>query len=288
LDQEKAWPALLQAGLGKTVNGRRVWVGNLDKAGFNTRDHLALMRLVIEQYDVDAIVMLIGGNDMVHRLMQGERYDPHFVEDEARYRNWVSSRFWMVPLTMQSAEGLFFKRTALWRLAKQLKYLYLYKGMVQDDTGAWLVKLRKLRQLASLIDELPPIDSGLNEYRRNVEAIIQEARRHSIRVVLLTQPTLWKTTMPDQESDLLWMGGRPDGSFYTSSALARAMNSYNQQLLDTCAKLEAESIDLAASVPRTLDIFYDDMHFTETGAQRVAADLVAYFRMRAPFSASSH
>jgi hypothetical protein len=76
LDQAKTWAALLQAGLGSTIDNRQVWVGNLGKAGLNTRDHLTLMQLAIDQYDVDAIVMLVGGNDMVHRLLEGDRYDP--------------------------------------------------------------------------------------------------------------------------------------------------------------------------------------------------------------------
>jgi hypothetical protein len=79
-------------------------------------------------------------------------------------------------------------------------------------------------------------------------------------------------------------GWRPDGRFYTTDALARAMSSYNSRLSGICARLNVECIDLASRIPRSLESFYDDMHFTEIGARRVADELIAHFRMRAPFS----
>jgi hypothetical protein len=90
--------------------------------------------------------------------------------------------------------------------------------------------------------------------------------------------------MLDYEANLLWMGWRPDGRFYTTAALTRAMDSYNKRLLATCNRLRLECVDLAAGVPRTVEFFYDDMHFTEAGAQRVADELGTYLRARSPFA----
>ena len=286
LDKSKTWPALLQSGLEKTSDGRKVWVGNLGKAGFNTRDHLALLRLAIDQYDVDVIVLLIGGNDMIHRLMQGASYDPHFIQDEVRYREWVSRRFAIVPSTMDSRKQTFFKRTALWRLVKELRQSYkaLRAPIVQDKTGDWLIRFRTTRQQGSLTDTLPNLDSGLAEYDRNVTAIVHEARRRNLRVVLMTQPTIWKSTMPEHERNLLWMGWQSDGHFYTTDALMRAMESYNQRTMEICLKLNVECFDLANRVPRTTEMFYDDMHFNEGGAKQVGAELSSFLRPHPPFA----
>jgi len=281
LDQDKSWPALLQQGLGATPDGRTIWVGNLGKAGFNTRDHLALMRLAIDQYDVDAIVMLIGGNDLVHRLIEGDSYDPRFTEKEVEYRAWLVSRFASVPPSMDDVQQSILRRTALWQLARRLNRLYKsWKApIVQDEAGDWLVRMRKARQTARLIKELPDLNSGLDEYERNVTAIIQEAQRRSIRIVLVTQPTFWKANAPEAEHNLLWMGWRPDGSFYTTEALAKAIDAYNQRLLATAEKLNVECVDLAARLPRSLDVFYDDMHFNEHGSQLVSERLADHFRV---------
>lgn len=282
LDQEKSWPALVQTGLNETADGRKVWVGNLGKAGHNSRDHLALMRLAIHQYDVDAVVILLGGNDMVHRLLQGDEYDPNFVDDETRYKEWIKTRFAAVPVSIESEGKSFLRRAALWQLVRRIRRSYndRYAPIVQDNTGDWLVELRENRQQATQTNELPLLESGLDEFERNVTAIVQEARRNSLRVVLVTQPTIWRSTMTETENRLLWMGWRPDGNFYTTAALEKSMASYNNRLTATCAKLGVECIDLAARMPRTLDVFYDDMHFTERGAQTVADAVVAHFRTR--------
>ena len=207
LDQDRTWSALLQSSLGSTGDNRNVWVGNLGKAGLNSRDHLGLMRLAIDQYDIDLIVMLIGGNDMIHRLLQDSSYDPFFIMDEGRYLAWLSDRFAIVP---SSREGSLFKGAALRRIASRSKLIA--KSIIEDE-GGWLMKVRALRQQASVVDELPPLGSGVSEFERNVQLIVEEAHRRALRIVLLTQPTMWKPDTLDYERNLLWMGWRPDVVF---------------------------------------------------------------------------
>ena len=59
---------------------------------------------------------------------------------------------------------------------------------------------------------------------------------------------------------------------------------YNSRLLDTCATLKAECIDLANRIPKSLGFFYDNMHLNDAGSGRVADELVAYFRAHPPFA----
>jgi lysophospholipase L1-like esterase len=294
VDQPKTWPALLQTLFDKTVDGRVVWVGNLGRAGFNTRDHLGLMRYAIGQWDVDALVMLIGGNDMIHRLMQDESYDPHFTDKDREYRSWLNRRFALVPLAAQIDEERWpFKRTALWMLARQLRARFTRTSedapnrIVRDQEGLWLHKVRKRRADANQVGTLPPLGSGLDEYERHVREIASLAHARSLRLVVVTQPFLWRAAMPESEQALLWWGWRPDGRFYTTAALASAMDAYNQRLLDVCVSAKIECIDLAGRIPRSPLYFFDDLHFTEAGSARVAAELVDELRRRPPFAVPS-
>jgi hypothetical protein len=167
-------------------------------------------------------------------------YDPYFIEDSLRYRNWLRTRIAISPRALYDGDDWFFKRTALWRLGQ--RSLYMSKMILQDRTGSWIEKLRKVRQAGSRVDDLLPLDSGLDEYERNVKMIVQEARRRSLRIVLMTQPTLWRATMRPQEQNLLWMGWRSKGTFYSTGALSAAMESYNERLLSTCSKVRVECI----------------------------------------------
>jgi lysophospholipase L1-like esterase len=298
LDQSKTWPALLERALGTTPAGRKVWVGNLGRAGFNSRDHLGLMRLAIDQFDADLVIVLAGANDTVQRLIQGETYNPHFVDDELRYYEWLIPRFALAPLTAHPSSPLY-ERAAVFQLAKWLKSLYVNRKQIQmDNEGQWLAEARSYRRSARFIDNLPPLASGLDEYERNVTGMIREARRRSLRLVFLTQPTFWKEVMPEDEARLVWMGFGPrqsgdepewpwwkkgDSLMYTSRALTTAMAAYNDRLLETCRTWGVECFDLAARVPRTTEVYFDDMHYTEQGARRVAGEIAGYLKAQAPF-----
>ena len=75
---------------------------------------------------------------------------------------------------------------------------------------------------------------------------------------------------------LLWYGRignlqRADGTeYYSVEALARAMQLYNDTLMQTCASRNVECLDLAALVPKGTTSFYDDVHFNEQGSRIVA------------------
>lgn len=296
IDQSKTWPVLLGRALNQTADGRKVWIGNLGRPGFTSRDHLGFMRLALGQYDVDAILMLMGGNDVGERLLQGDSYDPHFIDNENDFEGWVRSRYVLVPLSTRSPKASFYRRTAVFQLARWARSLRIRNDTPMDN---WLAFAREYRRKSTIIDDLPPLDSALEEYESIIGLIVGEARRRSIRIVFLTQPAMWKEAMPKEEENLMWMGyaanksGPPlawpywqssQGRMYTMGAMARAMAAYNQRLMDTCAKLGVECFDLAARIPQTLEMYFDDMHQTELGSRRLANEVAGYLRSREPFN----
>jgi lysophospholipase L1-like esterase len=95
--------------------------------------------------------------------------------------------------------------------------------------------------------------------------------------VFATQPTLWKADLPAALDSLLFLGAKdptrsPLGAgFYSTTALARGMAVFNAELIELCARLEMECVDLASQLPSDTTVFYDDLHFNESGARAVAA-----------------
>lgn len=96
---------------------------------------------------------------------------------------------------------------------------------------------------------------------------------------------------PDEERSLVFgFIGDPrsgdDRSLYAAAALSEGMCMYNQTLLQVCRDAQVECLDLAALLPQNLEVFYDDCHLTEYGADLVAQAVAEYLRQREPFSAS--
>jgi hypothetical protein len=58
--------------------------------------------------------------------------------------------------------------------------------------------------------------------------------------------------------------------YYSPATLARALDAFNRELLSVCAASGVSCHDLASSLPRTLNTFYDDAHLREEGARLVA------------------
>ena len=100
------------------------------------------------------------------------------------------------------------------------------------------------------------------------------------RCLFLTQPTMWRSDLNDEEKRLLWFGwiGReydPIG-YLTASDAASAMDTYNQELLSVCREDALECLDLAVAIPKDVNSFYDDAHFNESGARAVAEFVTEY------------
>lgn len=56
-------------------------------------------------------------------------------------------------------------------------------------------------------------------------------------------------------------------------------------MLEVCADRRVECLDLAAMLPKDDTVFYDDVHFNEAGAERVAAAVAERLRRSSLFAA---
>jgi hypothetical protein len=98
----------------------------------------------------------------------------------------------------------------------------------------------------------------------------------------MTQPSAYREDLPESHQRLLWMGyvsdadGQGTRRYYSLRALSEAFSMFNRRLLDLCRSMELECIDLASLVPKDTTSFYDDMHFNEAGADRVAVSIFEY------------
>lgn len=264
LDETEAWPRLLQDRL-NAGSGRRAWVGNVGRSGQMTRNHVVQVEKLTRQYPrIDAVLLLAGVNDLMRRL-----------KEDRREEDLMAASFAVLP-----SQGSGLALVEIRRLLRAGRKRYLEPGgeLIQDDAGKVYVKWRSHRRSASrLRGSLPDLSAALAEHASNVRRIVDDAGSRGIRVVLLTQPALWRPGLTAEEQGLLWMGGvgayqeEPGHEYYTAEALAAGMERFNDVLRDLCRKKRATCVDLARELPRDTSVFYDDVHFNEAGARKVAA-----------------
>jgi lysophospholipase L1-like esterase len=285
LDQTEAWPYLLEEYLNKTAGGRDVWVGNVGKSGMNTRDHIMHVKYLLSEYPkIDTIIILVGINDFGLRYRMGNQYDPNFLNDSEAEKKQITRAFAVKPENYLP----FYKRTGIYQFARTFHYRLHYRETVQDRAGEWYLTERENRKNAKeILGKTPDLSSALEEYSKNINTIIDSANNRSVRVIFMTQPTLWRPGLTESEKGLLGGGDCGNGSYYSIQALNTGMKKYNEKLLEVCSNRGIECIDLASQLPQDASVFYDDAHFNENGARLVAATIAEYLNTTEPFVSPS-
>ncbi|MDH3520984.1 MAG: GDSL-type esterase/lipase family protein [Myxococcales bacterium] len=296
LDQEEAWPYRIQELLDQAFGpAKRSWVGNIGRSGRRTREHLVQLEYVLAELgNIDAVILLLGANDIMRRLAEDDRYDPQaWARPEAR-EALLAAAFQIYPSAharrfglAESAIGSLLTRWWLRREAQRDAAEIQMQGVRGENYARWREFRASTPELRARLPDLAP---ALQEYASNLEAIARVARGNGARVILMAQPALYQPDLPQRYEQLLWMGGVGDfnreagHAYYTAAAMAEAFERYNAVLLDFCARADLECIDLSRIVPRDLSSFYDDVHFNESGADRVARAVFEHLRRRPPFT----
>lgn len=286
LDQSETWPQVLQDTLNKNGRTPRVWVGNAGMSGRNSRHHVMAMRyLPLDEMKIDAVVVLAGINDLSLRLSQGDEYDSAASQSPEMQSRLIEETF--RGMQYGNPHDPWIKRTFLWQQLRRLKTKLTAKGdagRVQDQAGDVYVTWRKHRLEATDIrNALPDLTSAIDEYIGNIRELAKLSRARSVRLIVMTQPTMWKPGLSQDLESLLWLGGvgdfqtRSSQPYYSVEALSEAITRYNDALLNLCSAERLECIDLSG-LEKDTSVFYDDVHFNEVGAGKVASILSNYLQ----------
>jgi lysophospholipase L1-like esterase len=280
-DQPNTWTALVQTELAQTQDGRSVWVGNAGHGGHGSREHVLAMRYMLDQYNPDAVIIMMGGNEM--ESLQGPDYDPDFVYNDTKMQGLASSFFESPIPPIKSLAQFTPRNTALWTFFKASRNRIFPANngdLIQTVEG--YRQLQEARQNAWLVvNEMPDLQVGLEGYRNNILEMIRLAREHNTHLVFMTQPTLLKSEMSPEENNRLWagwFGPRELNAYWSPGVLGKAVDAHNQTLLAVCKEEGIDCIDLASMLPKTIDIFWDQVHFTDYGSSLAADEVIKYFQ----------
>ncbi len=282
LDQEEAWPTLIQNRLENANPSRPVWVGNAGKTGTSSREHRLQTPILLDDIpDIDTLILLVGVNDVLLRLAVDDKYDPDFVVQPGSHEFLMNRAFDVVrPASANHRIPMFPTRF----FGLSLQFLGALVGiedatapthLVEDQSGKFYMERRMFRQnRIATRESLPDLSTGLREFEDNVADCIHAAKDRGVEVILISQPVLWSEGLSVELESLLWTGGVQSISgegleYYSTSALSEAMQRYNQRLEELADSESIRYLDLASMLPKDTTVFYDDCHFNEAGSETV-------------------
>jgi hypothetical protein len=113
---------------------------------------------------------------------------------------------------------------------------------------------------------------SLASFERNMRDLATIIRSKQIDLVLASQPYLYKTTMTEEEKSKLWFldfqcRNREERADIAS--MARGMDAFNRTSRAIARDHGVLFVDLEQLVPKTLEYFVDDVHYTPAGNQLI-------------------
>ncbi len=163
----------------------------------------------------------------------------------------------------------------------------------REDYGHFYGPINRIIHHGSLLDKMNSIVSGLwyaypkevittdtfpgiVSYERNLNTIIELAKHDSTKIILMTEPSLYKSVMSADEISVLGMLKVEAINEHTVWSIQTAKNGmlkYNETMKMIAQKNNLPLIDLDSVVPKSLIYFRDDVHYTDTTFSIIATYL---------------
>jgi hypothetical protein len=269
-----SWPWLLQDKLSRQL-GKKVFVGNAGHAGHIVLNHDFLLTHYPLAPRFEWVVLLCGWNDLAASPLINDSYGVK--------KNLLDSTTLMNATSEKGRRPSYHDLAVAQRLRETVQKIWHPAGTPQDTHGAWIDSWRQRRQVAMktrAIQEVPheELQAALRTYRKDLEQIIGTCRGQNQRLIMLTQPTIYRKDLPEELERLTFLvKGSESCACYTSNVLEQLMDAFNRTMIDVCRQRRIDCIDLAGSIPKDTTALYDDLHFNTNGCEKAADIVCDYF-----------
>lgn len=289
LDQDTAWPAVIQRILAQPENLQRLGVqhahvGNVARSLVTCRHVAHMLAKTLPRYPrVDAIVLMVGASDLVYWL---EQRTPPVLDDSPPPAAQVFGAHPEGPF------GWTHKTLALRRIASQVRRRWFGQTDVRERAGKRLAKARAMRANArEILRDVPDPAPLLAHFDKHFRELVRLARTKADRVIVVRQPWFEKKFTPEEERQMWNFGaGRPyEGevhAYYAHEVVWKLMRLLDARAAQIVRETGVEEIDLMPLLARNLDIYYDELHHTPKGCA-IVGEIVADAILRAPNAATN-
>jgi lysophospholipase L1-like esterase len=253
LSDDKTWPEQLKLDL---INEfKHVRLNNAGLDGHSTFGHLILLNDYIVKLHPKYILFLVGTNDV-------ELDRPADLDDQdIKGIHTHSVKYFFKSLFNYSEAGALL-------LSLYRNFLAYRKGLVHKERDPGSLRPGTTDSITRKM-KLDLQQSYLGNYSRRLNELATISIDNGIKPVFITQPALFGNVM--DSTTHIFMGNRLlDG--YDCATVWDVLQLYN----DEVRKLRRAGItviDLAEAMPKDSKYYYDFMHYTNAGAEKVASIL---------------
>jgi len=275
-DQDTSWPGalhhLLQAPERlRRLRASKVHVGSIARAGVGSDALELIFERVLPRYPrLQLLVVLVGASDVLRWLERGAPAEVVPSRTAEVFRCHPEGPFGWRPGPL-----------ALRELLVRARRRWLRPVEVNPRACGWIREARTMRARAkTILTELPEPAPMLDHFEIHFRRLLERAKRHTERVLVVRQPWFDKKYSPE-EAARMWHGGVGQAwrgeitTFYSFDVVSRLMSLLDARAAAVADELEVEQLDLMPLLEASLTNYYDGFHATPAGAKAVARIVAA-------------
>jgi len=234
----RGWPNRVEEALNTRLNRSDISVYNLGRQWYTTQHSLIYYETLIRNLHPDAVLVMHTINDLLHNADFSYLSRTRFRKDYGHF------------------DG------PLHRLIRSKGFCAFFCGMIRS---MWYHVPRDTVDISAF--------PGLDSFHDNLHSLIDLAEKDRVPVILITQPNLYKPSLCEKERKALYMlrfeAIGPDKQWHVSTAI-NGFQQYSNSLKSVARERQIPLIDLESQIPKTLEYFKDDVHYTDAAFDKVA------------------
>ena len=265
---QDTWSGILESMLNAefSAQGARVEIAAYGRGSETIIDRLFWARKNLLSFQPNLVIIMEGINDLCWHGGSGYTFKGIPIPKEKKGSNILEF-------------SQIFRRFKIIK-HRLLNYLALKMGKAIEWHSRNLPELRQNYKNLPYQSEIVRENDPIHEFAAGLTALLSFLSESGVEAIVIGQPVLWMENMDEEERDVLWFHvNTPNGPIRPSGKwLAEEMTRYNDVQKDLAKQNKAEYEDLDKKIPRSLEFFFDDCHFTDRGSEKVASELFPIVR----------
>jgi lysophospholipase L1-like esterase len=252
VSDESTWAYVLGQKLKKDIPN--LWLNNAGLNGQSTFGHQLLMNKYIAKLKPDVVIFLFGVND-VNRNDLNQFDSQMSKESNSGLKEWFMKNSELASIFVNVKRSMMAR--SLMGGHKVFDELPLPKRETLELTQEYIEnELQKQR------------NEVLPHYKERVNRLIQICKQHQIQPVFLTQPLFYgigKDSTTNIDLTKIKVTDTENGELFW-----KKLELFNQTTRQLAQENNILLIDLAQKMPRRVEYYYDSMHYTKQGCDKVS------------------
>lgn len=271
---EKTAVRLLEKKLTKAYPDKKFEVINAGVDGYTSEHSLIQYLFKIKDFQPDMIIMWHGINDWYYSCSSTEKTYGDFKAD---YSHYLSANAQMAKEYFQPEPIVSIRLISFDFFIKFIKdnwysdLFELYKN--KQSFGGFYTEATKNKQYE--MKDYPSLAS----YKRNVQSLIDTTKDDNVVLILGNQPVLYSDHMTQDElSHIIFpvINCTQNGKYPSIASAKTGLQAFSDTTKEIAEENDVSFVDLDKSVPKNLEYFIDDVHYTDKGNETVAETLYKF------------